>query len=388
MVSMLILNSVLYLIAFTLVFWGLRLFKVFIILIGLSAGLFFGSIFGEVIARSSQGFIIGALVLGAIGALIAWPLQKMFIFLVAGFFTAAFGVIILLSVGATNNILAISWFLLFLIGGVLAMSLYEYFIIIIFAYSGAQINFISNDPIYHITKIENAINGTLTLLVSDLPDNGLGVFNGIAHVWREFLHIYSPYIVKYVFVIILYICFAVFFQKFNARVEADEKQIMDRKNLFRRTSYLFVAIAFFGGYFSYFFNYNFRAIFPSVFLVGFDLISLPIIVYITFLFTHRLNKKRSKGSSILNSTGGNVVSIIIFSAAVIPFVHWSIVSLVYLDTGLLTYKLPMHFQSFAGKTTISSIKWIFSIIAFPLLIYILLVKPGAGEKTQSAGITQ
>jgi hypothetical protein len=126
------------LIAFAFVLWGGKLFKIFVVLLGVGAGLLLGFFLGSIVGLGPQGggagAVIGAIVLG----LLAWPLHRVFVFVIGGLF---FGLVTAsiatkLQVPATTlNAAAIAGFV---VGGVLSILIHRTFVIALMAAAGAQ----------------------------------------------------------------------------------------------------------------------------------------------------------------------------------------------------------------------------------------------------------
>ena len=126
------------LIAFAFVLWGGKLFKIFVVLLGIVAGLLVGFFVGSIIGLGPQGggagAVIGAIVLG----LLAWPLHKVFVFLLGGLFFGFVTASIATSLqvpATTLNAAAIAGFVA---GGVLSILIHRTFVIALMAASGAQ----------------------------------------------------------------------------------------------------------------------------------------------------------------------------------------------------------------------------------------------------------
>ena len=119
--------------AFASILWGLRLFKIFMIILGLWTGFGLGLILGELFAESAGSVFIWGLSGAVICALLAWPLQKVFVFLGVG---AMFGIVMFASVMSgggepQNGLIAAAT--VFVITGFFAVLIYDYFVIILMA---------------------------------------------------------------------------------------------------------------------------------------------------------------------------------------------------------------------------------------------------------------
>jgi hypothetical protein len=127
---------------FALVLWGLRIFKAYVLLVGLLVGAGLGGAIGSVAIDADNGLLIGALAGGFIGAIAAWPLQRVIAFLMAG---AATGLIASMATGATPGTEAFgpAFAIGFLIGGILGLVIFERIVIAALAFTGAQAIFLA-----------------------------------------------------------------------------------------------------------------------------------------------------------------------------------------------------------------------------------------------------
>jgi hypothetical protein len=129
-------------VGFGLVLWGLRIFKAYVLLVGLLVGAGLGGAIGSVAINGDNGLLIGALGGGFIGAIAAWPLQRIIAFLMAG---AATGLVVSLATGAVPGSEAFgpAFAIGFLIGGFLGLIIFERIVIAALAFTGAQAIFLA-----------------------------------------------------------------------------------------------------------------------------------------------------------------------------------------------------------------------------------------------------
>jgi hypothetical protein len=123
---------------FALTLWGLRIYKAYILLIGVLAGGALGAGLGTMTGDSGNGLLVGGLVGALLGAILAWPLQKLAVFLVAGTVAGFLAVMTLLGVSNAGAPLGAAFLIAFIIGGVLALLVFEYVVTAVMAVIGAQ----------------------------------------------------------------------------------------------------------------------------------------------------------------------------------------------------------------------------------------------------------
>jgi hypothetical protein len=120
--------------------WGLRIFRLYVASIGLLFGGVAGGLIGTFAFGSDQAALAGAVVGGVLGALLAWPLQKMVVVLV----TAVIGSILaaVAVVTATGSDYAVPAAIGgFIAGAIIAIALFDIVVICAMALNGAQLVF-------------------------------------------------------------------------------------------------------------------------------------------------------------------------------------------------------------------------------------------------------
>lgn len=129
-------------VGFALVLWGLRIFKAYVLLVGLLFGAGLGAAIGSVAIDADNALFIGALAGGFIGAIAAWPLQRIIAFAMAG---AASGLVVSMATGALpgSDAFGPAFAIGFLIGGILGLIIFERIVIAALAFTGAQAIFLA-----------------------------------------------------------------------------------------------------------------------------------------------------------------------------------------------------------------------------------------------------
>jgi hypothetical protein len=122
---------------FAFVLWGLRIFKAYVALLGGALGCAAGAAAAAIFFGSTEAMIGCALAGTLVGALLAWPLQKLLVFAVAGATISALAMFVVVARGNDENLL-LAAIIGFVAGGVLTLLLYDIVIIVALAFHGAQ----------------------------------------------------------------------------------------------------------------------------------------------------------------------------------------------------------------------------------------------------------
>lgn len=332
-----IVNLAVCLLAFALIFWGLKLFKLYIILIGIALGGMFGAFLGGEIGQSQAGIFIGAFITAIIGGVIAWPLQKIFVFIISGVLVGFLGVAIATALGAPDMAAAITGLIFFLFGGIMAVLLYDYFIIIVTAYGGAQIIF---NLVYAPGFIFPRRNAE--------------------QVMQRFVRLYSEHIVAFLVVIILFVLFALVFQKWDDKAA----YLKNQKHVFRKASYLFALIALAGYGLSLFYGLHFS----GTVIFGVSLMSWPLVAALTTLCVSRLNKRGHRHLFL------RLIALTFLGLTLVPLTSWCLASFISFNFS----PFPFYHFFINGSSTMVIAKWIYSLVVFPALAYVALLKSRAG----------
>lgn len=214
------------LIAFAFVLWGGKLFKIFVVLLGIGAGLLVGFFLGTIVGLGPQGggagAVIGAIVLG----LLAWPLHKVFVFLIGGLFFGFVTASIATSLAVPEMTLNAAAIAGFVAGGVLSILIHNTFVIALMAATGAQ-----------------------TILSVMLSKSFLPIASFEA-LLRNYSGFYAQHIGLFLTMIGVYVAFALFLQVVCAPKERElKKERFERlaaKGRVRRILFLFAFIQLVG----------------------------------------------------------------------------------------------------------------------------------------------
>jgi hypothetical protein len=133
----LVLRSLELAVGFALVLWGLRIFKLYVAALGMVVGAAAGAGVTAVTSGSTDAMTAGMLLGALAGALLAWPLQKLVVFLASA---AAGALLATLAanawVGSDANVVALIGG--GVVGGIAAIALYDTIVVAAMAFNGAQ----------------------------------------------------------------------------------------------------------------------------------------------------------------------------------------------------------------------------------------------------------
>jgi len=367
-------------IAFSYVFWGLKIFKFYIILIGAVLGGVLGTLWIGMEGGDLFAIIGGALLFGIVGGIIAWPLQKLFASIICGSVTAVFGTIFFALMDLPNDAWPIYIICVFLSGVIITWILYDYFVIITMSLTASL-------SLFNVLATSRLIFST----------------NKINDLWDQLLKICSYRISGFICIIVVFVSFAMVFQIVSAKKDSDDVRTRSLKSLFRKTSYFFASLYFIGFFLSGLLYIAFNYYFDFTIIFGMNLISWPIAAFLTTYFIFWLNDKWDNSPRTFNITVAKFICIMIFGITLIPFVYFLTSSLLYLNfeplnlnyympartnhsiTTILSKSSTYYYSSFFNKGYYTMIinKWVYSLIIFPFLIYIYLLRPLSLERRRN-----
>ncbi|MBN2102721.1 DUF4203 domain-containing protein [bacterium] len=334
-----VLNILLLLIGIALVFWGLKIFKFYIILIGIAIGAVLGAIAGGLMSESPDASIVGIITGAFLGGIIAWPLQKFLVFLTAGFCSLLLGVVIMAALKVPQDVWLVSGLILFVIGGALAVHFYEYIVIILMAFSGAQMIF-------------NAAFEPHALFSGRDP----------AELWQYLLQVYSERIVTLVFTFALFVWFALHFQKRTVNKSPKGKRKKEDIIRLHRLSYLLSFLAVLGYALMHFIDHGFS----GIVLFGFNLFSWPVIATAACSYATWLIRSKNNICFFSSTSFCHFLPLLLFSLIVIPLITWCITCILNMRI------LPLEYYQafFNGSPALLMSKWGCALLVFPGLLYL------------------
>lgn len=329
-----------------LVLWGLRIFKVYVVLTGFGIGASLGAVVGGLATRSREGVFIGGLMGAILGAAVAWPLQKLIVFLLAGTTSALVGVAAAAALEMPQNEWWKAGLLLFVVGGVLALSFYEYVIIIVMAFNGAQ--WIFNADSY-----------------GELLRSG----RGIIETWQYLIRVYSESIVSFLFTVAVFVWFSLHFQKRAVIQRGDSAERREGVRRFRRLSYLVALLAIV--------NYAVsgslaRVFYPSTAL-PFGPWSWPLVAVAASGLATWLIRLEKNHCSLGGVSFWRFFALLVFCHLVCPLIAWFVASLPHLHFepawGFRWYGWYWR-AFFRGDVGAVAIRLLWGLFGLPGLLYL------------------
>lgn len=316
--------------AVAFVLWGLRLFKVYIIFIGVVFGGALGFVLGALIGHNNAAALAGAVCLAIVGGFIAWPLQKVLVFIAVGAAAALLGVAVAAALKAPPDTWWVIGVILFILGGLAALALYELCVIIMLSFGAAQ----------------NVFQALLPGPAWRLP-------------LEQMLRLYAQHIWAFLLITTLYVGFGLCFQRVFEYSPQDDQQERTLKALYRRATYLIAGLALLAYLANTLAPVGVR---PWYYILGANLISWPLIALVTTLalvFFRRL------GRGLLGSPWLQAAFSLGVGLVVMPLCDWLLTSLL-----LLQMRPPVFYYLFVeGPPWIIAVKWIYSCLVFPALFF-------------------
>jgi hypothetical protein len=361
------LGVLLYVCGLVFVLWGLKIFKIYIVTIGIITGALIGAVIGAIASMSSgdpNGLYIGAAVGAVIGGIIALPLEKIMFFLAGGGLGAVLGIAIAVAVGSTESNVFLGFGIGgFLLGGIVALALHDFLVIILLSFQGAFVMTIA----YNIQE--------WSTLVENISRYGFDSFDYL-------IDSLSFIIIPVLIAAVIYAIFGWILQKVYGFKKNDTTNERRLKEGFKYTAYVFAALSII----------TFAARTSQDLLVGLitqlSLYSWPFFVLITFAFIRLLDNEAVAGVrigsfKILQVCGTAAVAVLILP--VVAFLVDAFV--VYIQLGrseifssFTPYMRQSHFWLFSRTEFFGSgvvlFKWLYTFLILPGILYLLVQHRG------------
>ncbi|MCF8343054.1 MAG: hypothetical protein K9H13_00280 [Bacteroidales bacterium] len=332
------------------VLWGLRVFKIYIVLFGIFLGMIGGVYLMDSIepfGNQSVNMLTGAVVGGLIGGLLAWPLQKVIVFIIAGFLMIIFGMSGLQWAGWewSGN-----WYIFtaafFLLGGIISVWLYDYLIIVIMT----------------ITAVHNLFRIFIKPDIYFQPE-----YLSLEILWEKFLDFYTDNYFVLLFMILIYLFYALYYQKWLKPSERKEYQWKMHKGSGKLFAIL-ILIAYASDY------YFSGIIGNSAFHIAVDIFTWPLLAFLFgYVFVTITVVSRGAVSGVLSFLLRYFFTVV-SGLLLIPLFRW-VISTMLTDMNFdLTYIFD-YFRFFIGGPTYAVIgKWVYSLMLFPLLTMLFVFR--------------
>lgn len=330
---------------------GLQLFKLWLAIVGFFTGVFLGIILGGVNAtvlglRGDEFYVavaLMALISGITGAILAWPLQRLFVFVAAGGLAAITALALASLLGIGGEVVLALGLIAFFGGGALSVWAYEYFIIISLASGGAKSLFHA-----YVGRFD-AFQGTGPL------DHLLGTI--------------STYLWQYLLIIVSSVLFGIYLQKWSQPSANVGTQARIKSSILRRYAFLL------GGLLVA--SYLAQVIFPEALEVTMlgplawmaMVLLLPPLVYLTEEVSERTGLPVPAARYALFAS----IAVLIF-----PALAWAQDLILY--GGALN---PLIYVSHGFTDGMGTLKAVYAFVLFPTLG--MMVMPGSVLGASSKG---
>ncbi len=373
-----IVNLVSLAIAFAVVLWGLVIFKIYIILVGLAVGAVLGALGGGIATESPEGALICGLVGALIGGALAWPLQRLLVFLIAGLCTGLVVVAILAVIDVPQEPALVVGGIAFITGGIVAMFLYEYIIIIVMAFGGAQSVF--------LVKVE----GDSRVYYSRMDPE---------YMMEYILNLYSTHILAFICTFVMFILFALYFQKWSRVRQFDTPGKIVGKQRFRAITYVCGLLVFFG---YVLWHFPSTRMFSTSNTLGIGIVTWPIAAWAISLFCNLIAPKGDKSSASAGEGLMRFVYLAIFGIVVIPIISWAVESVYNLSIFRVmlrergggypasnaftsgVFRPWFYYGFFKGPLVAIAAKWVCSLFVFPGIFYLVGISRRRGSEAAAA----
>jgi len=376
------------------ILWGLRIFKIFLIVLGVWAGFALGMLVGDFFAGDSGSLLIWGLSGAVIGGLLAWPFQKIFVFIGVGLLVGFLVFAMVMSRGGEPQTGLIAGATTLVIAGFIAVMIYDYFIIVLMTMVSAYL-------IINVCYLPLEFRHMFEVFLSgkDGVVETLGTFGGL----------YSQLIWPSLVVLCMFLLYAIFMQKILRKDRGDKDDSMKLgTSPAWKTAFILASILVIYAFVDSLFGFGkalysgtewislangFDAISPgqeiSFFchnpILNFSPISFPAAAIVAFIFI-----KWYKSSLLARALGGNRwlngwIAGIILGIVILPLIDMIIVfAILRFDRlGLALGNWLGFYKAFiSAPLAVVLVKWSYILAVFPLLLTLILPAPPPRSEPQ------
>jgi hypothetical protein len=359
------LNTVSLIIGIALVLWGLQIYRVYIIFLGLVLGGLLGTAVGGMIGLSPDAAVPVAVAGVLLGGLLAWPLQKLCLFVAVGAVFGLPGAAVLAAMQVPPELCLIAGIALFAVSGAIAVLLFRHVVIILMAFAGAHRIFSLLFHPYGFHFDEGPIRPWRQMLgavVGPYPSTQEASWSCISRSMAEF---YSPHTVALAFIALVCICFGWYFQRTLAVKHAigDWRTKVIRS---RRATYLVSLLTVVAYPLSHPLNHPFE----GSSLLGVDAVSWPLVALAVGLFCNCLMPRGHEPHGLRSMGVCRFLAMLIFSVSVVPLITWSVWCVLSMRVAPSWY-----YGTFLVRDPLwLVIKWTCSLIVFPGVVYLAVLR--------------
>ena len=350
------------------VLWGLKIYRFIITINGVIIGGCAGIALGLSIGGETGVIILLGLFLAALGGLLAWFLAKLFFSISVGLYSALLGVVLFALAGVEVDTWPVIGIIFFLGGAITAFLLFDYLVIIGMAYQGGYIIFNSLflRKFLHYNSGYSYQEDFFEILIKCLTQN----------------------IIAFLVIIIVFIFFALYFQKRQSIRSEDSPQKAADKQCFRNTTYLFALISLISysvqlalftvyqnshpGHYGFSGMMKYLIIFMNTnLIIGGSIITWPIVA----LFAYFLVKSFD---NLWDNTAGIFPAVQLIFAALFGLIINPIVTSFILFIVLLLqhvhFDLGFYTSFYEAHWSFIVVKGLYSFVLFPYLFYTFAIK--------------
>ena len=391
--------SLVLILAFAGIVWGLRVFKIFLVFLGLWSGFLMGMFIGDFLLESTQNLYLWGIGGAVICGLLAWPLQRIFVFAGMGLLIGFLVFATVMSRGGEPQTGLIAGATVFFVAGFISVMIYDYFIIIMMALASAYL-------IINICYLPVESRSLMEMLVTGQ--------DGIVEAVGQFGTYYSELIWTSIVVLAILSLFAIYMQKIlpdKRRQDDPEKKL--KRGLAWKTTFVYAVIiagfalldSLFGlgesligyhGYESYYAGLS--TLTPGSAISGFchspilnmGPVSFPLAAFVSFtlmkLYGAHCLTRVCRGNRWIN---GWVIGLIL-GIVVLPFIQAVVLFAVnrFEQVGLAgSLWIGFYKSFFDAPTSALVLKWIYVLALYPLTIALIIPTPNGekkAEKTEGA----
>jgi len=373
--------------AFACILWGLRIFKIFLVVlgfvVGFGLGIFIADFFGGVTGSLYLWGIGGAIIC----AFLAWPLQKMFVFTGVGLLVGFLVFAMVMSRGGEPESGLIAGATMVIVAGFIAVLIYDYFVIVLMAMVSAYL-------IINISYLPGEFR--------ELFETFVYVKGGILKMIERFGGYYATLIWPSIIVLAMVVLFAIYVQKIlpEKRDKPEPEKKIKRGLVWHTTFFLAAVIVVYaflsrlsglGGHLYTAAEWSAykgglmimspgQAIsnFCHCPILNISPISFPLAAYVSSRFI-----RFYRGRFYLNAFGGSrwfngwIVGLLL-GIVILPLAEMiTIFALLKFENfGLAGQYWLGYFKAFiVAPWDVIVFKWLYSLIVFPLVFILIVPRP-------------
>ncbi len=380
-------SSAILIFAFACILWGLRIFKIFLMVLGFVVGFGIGIFIADFFGGATGPLYLWGIGGAIICAILAWPLQKMFVFTGVGLLVGFLVFAMVMSRGGEPQSGLIAGATMLVVAGFIAVLIYDYFVIVLMALVSAYL-------IINISYLPGEFRELFEAFIT-----GQG---GVLKMVERFGGYYADLIWPSIVVLAMVVLFAVYMQKIlpenRARLEPEKKI---KRGLTWHTTFFLAAVIVVYAFLSKLsglggslytaaewsaYKGGLAILSPGQVISSFchcpilnvSPISFPLAAYISVRFI-RFYRRRfylgaTKGSRLLN---GWIVGFLL-GIVILPLTETiTIFALLKFENfGLAGQYWLGYFKSFVlAPVDVIAFKWLYSLVLFPLAFILIVPRP-------------